>query len=141
MAIFNHIGKVRRCMGERIPRVAWRTPDRTDRRGRRTGRTVEDAGPNGPSRTPVPTGRARYNEVSANPKSRRLLPSRYAANPQSSFHSLRGTPAACLPLGGRLFVITVITKIGRGNYPLPKSCARKFSVKNNRETVLRPFCV
>ena len=28
-------------------------------------------------------------------KSRGLLPSRYAANPQSSFHSLRGTPAAC----------------------------------------------
>ena len=45
MAIFNHIGKVRRCMGERIPRVAWRTPDRTDSRGRRCRRTVEDACP------------------------------------------------------------------------------------------------
>jgi len=47
---------------------------------------------------------------------RRLLPSRFAANPQSSFHSLRGTPAAChLPPGGRLFVSSIITQIGREN--------------------------
>ena len=37
----------------------------------------------------------RYNEVSTNLKLRGLLPSRSAATPQSSFHSLRGTPAAC----------------------------------------------
>ena len=42
----------------------------------------------------------KFHQIS---KSRRLLPSRSAANPQSSFHSLWGTPAAChLPLGGRL---------------------------------------
>ena len=42
----------------------------------------------------------RYNEVSTNLKSRRLLPSRYACH---------------LPPGGRLFVNTSITQIGREN--------------------------
>ena len=49
-------------------------------------------------------------------KSRGLLPSRTAANPQGSFHSLRGTPAAChLPPGERLLVSSIITQIGREN--------------------------
>ena len=45
-------------------------------------------------------GRARYNEVSTNLKSRRLLPSRCACH---------------LPLGGRLFVAPIMTQIGREN--------------------------
>ena len=42
----------------------------------------------------------RYNEVSTNLKLRRLLPSRYACH---------------LPPGGRLFVSSIITQIGREN--------------------------
>jgi len=84
-------------------------------------------------------GRARCDIISTNPKSRRLLPSRYAANPQSSFHSLRGTPTAChLPPRERLSYRPTVHLKGVTHYTLRgKACEKR----TENFHVLCPFAV